>query len=119
MICEVYDFYQRVVCFLFLAFYLKQPQPAYFKIFKMEHVNVYMTLKEFLSKVCGVNFINDLVTQEIPTPVKWDNLNKELEGYDKDLRTYLVNGFKYGFSIGCVETPTAPLSKNHNSALKK
>lgn len=84
----------------------------------MEHVNVYMTLKEFLSKVCGVNFINDLVTQEIPTPVKWDNLNKELEGYDKDLRTYLVNGFKYGFSIGCVETPTAPLSKNHNSALK-
>lgn len=55
---------------------------------------------------------------EIPTPVKWDKLNKELEGYDQDLRSYLVNGFKNGFSIGCVSTPNAPFSKNHNSALK-
>lgn len=29
-----------------------------------------------------------------------------------------MNGFRYGFSIGCVETPTAPLSKNLKSALK-
>lgn len=56
--------------------------------------------------------------QEIPTPIKWDKLEHELEGYDKRLRTYLMNGFRYGFPLGCVETPEAPLSKNHNSALK-
>lgn len=61
---------------------------------------------------------NELMMQETSTPIKWDKLEHELEGYDKRLRTYLVNGFRYVFSLGCVETPTAPLSKNHNSALK-
>lgn len=55
---------------------------------------------------------------EITTPVNWDKLNKELDGYDQDLRSYLVNGFKNGFSIGCVSTPNAPFPKNHSSALK-
>lgn len=61
---------------------------------------------------------NEPMMQEIPTPIKWNKLEHELEGYDKGRRTYLVNGFRYGFSIGCVETPTTPLSKNHKSALK-
>lgn len=55
---------------------------------------------------------------EITTPVNWDKLNNELEWYDQDLRSYLVNGFKNGFSIGCVSTPNAPFPKNHSSALK-
>lgn len=42
-----------------------------------------------------------------------------MEGYDKGLLTYLVNGFRCGFSIGCVETHTTPLYKNHNSALQQ
>lgn len=61
---------------------------------------------------------NEHMMYEIPTPIRWDRLEHKLEGYDKGLKTYFVNGFRYGFSEGCVETPTAPLSKNHNSALK-
>ena len=33
------------------------------------------------------------------TPVKADRLNEYLEGYDEKLREYIVNGFKYGFSL--------------------
>ena len=34
-----------------------------------------------------------------------------------DLKQFLVNGFQYGFSIGCDNTPSVPLSKNHSSAV--
>jgi len=32
-------------------------------------------------------------------------LQDKLTGYDSELRNYLVRGFTYGFTIGCLDLP--------------
>lgn len=54
----------------------------------------------------------------LPTPVNPNKLHDELDGYDKILQLFLVNGFKLGFSLGCISTPTSTNAKNHASAMK-
>ena len=53
----------------------------------------------------------------LPILVDQNKLSEELDGYDVDLKQFLVKGFQYSFSIGCDTTPSVPLSKNHSSAL--
>lgn len=57
------------------------------------------------------------MTLRLPTPVKADKLNDQLQGYDEGLKQYLVKCFRYGFSLGCIFTPNASLSTHHSSAL--
>ncbi len=40
-----------------------------------------------------------LAKNPLPTPIDWQLLDASLEGYDSDLRTFLVDGFRYGFRI--------------------
>ena len=39
----------------------------------------------------------------------------ELQGYNHSLLSYLIEGFTYGFKLGCVGEPTLSIHKNHNS----
>ena len=47
----------------------------------------------------------------LPILVDQNKLSEELDGYDVDLKQFLVKGFQYGFSFGCDTTPSVPLSK--------
>jgi hypothetical protein len=52
----------------------------------------------------------------MPTPIKYQVLDQLLEGYDPQLRTYLVNGFRDGFSIdNDVYTPNCGFRNLKNS----
>lgn len=55
---------------------------------------------------------------EIFILIRWDRLEYKLEGYDKGLKIYFVNGFRYGFFEGCVEIFIVFLLKNYNFVLK-
>ena len=43
----------------------------------------------------------------MPTPVSHTVLSKALIGYHPNVVTYLVNGFKHGFRLGCYNLPVA------------
>ena len=50
------------------------------------------------------------------TPVKYSELKGELSGYDCNLSQFLLDGFKYGFSL-CYTGPISPQTcKNLKSA---
>lgn len=55
------------------------------------------------------------LTLKLPTPVKPEKLSEELQGYDEQLKKYLIDGFTYGFSLGCTETPQSHIASNHKS----
>lgn len=58
------------------------------------------------------------IPNKIPTPINVQNLSHELHGYDQHLASYLVNGFQFGFKLGCVGEPVHCVYKNHNSVYK-
>lgn len=41
-----------------------------------------------------------------------------LQGYDPNLKDYLIQGFTWGFRLGCTNEPSATISPNHQSILK-
>ena len=41
-----------------------------------------------------------------------------LQGYDSNLKDYLIQGFTWGFRLGCTNEPSATISPNHQSILK-
>ena len=46
------------------------------------------------------------VTEYIPTTkVKPQQIAAVLKGYDTYTKRYLINGFTFGFRIGCIRTP--------------
>jgi hypothetical protein len=52
----------------------------------------------------------------ISTPVEWRRLEFWLQGYDADARSYLINGFRGGFSLHFSGDPFSVTSQNHASA---
>ena len=54
----------------------------------------------------------------MPTPVSHTVLSKALIGYHPNVVTYLVNGFKHGFRLGCYNLPQqeCPVVRNLKSA---
>lgn len=55
------------------------------------------------------------LTLKLPTPVKPEKLSEELQGYDEQLKKYLIDGFTCGFSLGCTETTQSHIATNHKS----
>ena len=55
---------------------------------------------------------------KVLTPVKVDSLEMHLQGYDSNLKDYLIQGFTWGFRLGCTNEPSATISPNHQSILK-
>ena len=54
----------------------------------------------------------------LPTPVDVNRLESYLEGYEENLKSYLVDGFKNGFKL-CYQGPLLTrISKNHKSAIQ-
>lgn len=57
---------------------------------------------------------------DIVTPVKVDRLDYWLEGYDERVKSYLLDGFRHGFSLKCNHNPSAgspnDQTGNHKSA---
>ena len=53
---------------------------------------------------------------EVTTPVRVNVLDAYLAGYDPDLREMLVDGFRHGFRLGCLDKPRSIFSKNLKSA---
>lgn len=48
-------------------------------------------------------------------PVKPEKLSEEFQGYDEQLKKYLIDGFTYGFSLGCTKTPQSHIASNHKN----
>lgn len=51
----------------------------------------------------------------LPTPVNPVRLHNELLGYETDELKLLVNGFTFGFRLGCVKSPSIHPPHNHKS----
>lgn len=51
----------------------------------------------------------------LPTPVNPLRLHNELLGYEADELKLLVNGFTFGFRLGCVKSPSIHPPHNHKS----
>jgi hypothetical protein len=47
-----------------------------------------------------------------PTPVNADRLAFWLEGYDGQLREFLLDGFRFGFKVGYTGIPLSTISPN-------
>ena len=64
--------------------------------------------------VCPVNDLS------LPTPVKINEIDHHLDGYNSALRSRLREGFTYGFHLGCqdvdLDRNTAHFVGNHTSA---
>lgn len=55
------------------------------------------------------------MVNKLPTTINAQKLACELEGYDKSLKSYLIDGFTFGFRLGCVGEPVFSLHRNHNT----
>ena len=53
----------------------------------------------------------------IPIPINPKVLASELQGYNHSLASYLVDGFTFGFKLGCIGEPSLSIHRNHNSVL--
>ena len=53
-----------------------------------------------------------------PTPVKWDKLDKWLEGYPQDKLDFLISGYKVGFKLGFDGSHSEQDSPNLKSAFE-
>ena len=51
----------------------------------------------------------------IPTPINPKVLACEIQGYNHSLASYLVDGFTFGFKLGCIGEPSLSIHRNHNS----
>lgn len=60
---------------------------------------------------------NNLSSQSLPIPVRPEMLNNYLEGYSKDQRDYLLDGFSKGFRLRFSGTREAQDSHNLKSAI--
>lgn len=56
--------------------------------------------------------------RQVPTPINSAILAHELSGYPNDLYSYIVDGFTFGFSIGCTTFTPPAYSNNHASILR-
>lgn len=56
--------------------------------------------------------------QNLPTPIKVKNLLAVLQGYEKEKLRVLLEGFSYGFHLGCTDLPSSKVSRNHKSAIE-
>lgn len=56
--------------------------------------------------------------QNLPTPIKVKNLLAVLQGYEKEKLRVLLEGFSYGFHLGCTDLPRSKVSRNHKSAIE-
>ena len=55
----------------------------------------------------------------LPTPINIEQLELQLQGYDPAKAQFLLDGFKFGFSIGYFGSSTTPNSSNLKSALQQ
>ena len=55
----------------------------------------------------------------LPSPVRVDRLAWWLSGYDTILKSFLIDGFTFGFRVGFSGTPSSKLFRNHKSALDR
>lgn len=60
---------------------------------------------------------NPMFQTTLPTPIKSDKLEQELQGYDNQKKQYLVDGFRYGFRLGVKGVKQKFIAKNHKSVL--
>ena len=62
----------------------------------------------------------EMFRNNIVTPINYDRLSRHLEGYDKNIKNILVNGFKFGFDIGYRGVPNSNINvSNLKSALER
>jgi hypothetical protein len=54
-------------------------------------------------------------TNQIPTSINPQLLACELQGYDPSLTKYLVEGFQFGFKLGCEGDPSHSIHRYHKS----
>ena len=59
-----------------------------------------------------------ITSKEMPTPVKPNKLDDYLDGYDSQLRSYLVSGFKFGFNINNMSYTSTTSDKNAKTTSK-
>ena len=54
----------------------------------------------------------------VPTTVNPQTLKSELQNYDDQKKSFLINGFQFGFKLGCEGEPSHKIHQNHASIFK-
>ena len=62
---------------------------------------------------------NSLPTKNLPTPIKPDKLRNYLDGYDTQLKQYILNGFMEGFTLHCNRPAIFAAAKRNSTIAQK
>ena len=70
------------------------------------------------SNVADQTKARPVLDQQVATTIKFEVLLQELQGYDTALLQFLVQGFQYGFKLGCTQFDSFSVINNHPSVRK-
>ena len=70
------------------------------------------------SNVADQTEVRLVLDQQVATTIKFEMLLQELQGYDTALLQILVQGFQYGFKLGCIEFDSFSVINIHPSVRK-
>ena len=77
--------------------------------------NIHAKIVERPIQKSNVQTKSNQLPKAVPTTINVLTLKSELQGYDENSKSFLTEGFQFGFRLGCEGEPSQNIHRNHNS----